>query len=160
LLPLGGSTVLETQLRRIQAAPARFELVVATTTSPEDQTIAHMCTRAGVRCIAGHPTDLLDRHLQAARALHPDLVVKIPSDCPLIDPAAIARVLDAYDGEDYLGNLHPPTWPDGNDVEVMTFEALGIAWREADKPFQREHTTPFLWDQPERFRVGNVRWET
>ena len=56
-----------------------------------------------------------------------------------------------------MSNLHPPSWPDGNDVEVMTFAALEQAHREAAAPHEREHTTPFLWDQPERFRVGNVR---
>jgi len=161
LLPLAGKTVLERQIERILAAPAIFDLVVATTTDVADEAIVGLCRRIGVRSYAGHPTDLLDRHLGAARAAgEDDLVVKIPSDCPLIDPAAIGRVLAAYDGEDYLGNLHPPSWPDGNDVEIMTLEALETAWHEADRPFQREHTTPFLWDQPHRFRVGNVLWET
>jgi len=160
LLPLAGKTVLEKQLERILAAPARFELCVATTTAPRDEAIVQICRKAGVPSMTGHPTDLLDRHVQAARAAGADVVVKIPSDCPLIDPAAIARVLGAYAGEDYLGNLHPATWPDGNDVEVMAMAALETAWCEADRPFQREHTTPFLWDQPGRFRVGNVRWET
>jgi len=60
---------------------------------------------------------------------------------------------------DYVSNLHPQSWPDGNDVEAMTMAALEIAHREARLPFQREHTTPFLWDQPERFRIANVVWE-
>jgi spore coat polysaccharide biosynthesis protein SpsF len=160
LLPLAGKTVLERQLERIQAAPAEFELVVATTTLPADDAIVAVCRRAGVACFRGHATDLLDRHVGAARAAGADVVVKIPSDCPLIDPAAIARVLEAHDGEDYLGNLHPASWPDGNDVEVMTRAALEVAWREAARPHEREHTTPFLWTRPHRFRVGNVSWET
>jgi spore coat polysaccharide biosynthesis protein SpsF len=59
-----------------------------------------------------------------------------------------------------VSNLHPQSYPDGNDVEVMTMAALETAWREARRDFEREHTTPFLWDQPERFRIGNVLWET
>jgi spore coat polysaccharide biosynthesis protein SpsF len=59
-----------------------------------------------------------------------------------------------------VSNLHPASWPDGNDVEVMSVSALATAWQEATAPWEREHTTPFLWDQPERFRVGNVAWET
>jgi len=61
---------------------------------------------------------------------------------------------------DYVSNLHPPTWPDGFDVEVMTRGALETAWREATRPLDREHTTPFLWDNPERFVTHNVAWET
>src|SRR5262249_21841044 len=164
LLPLGGRTILERQLDRIRAAPAQFELVVATTTLPADDAIVTAARRAGVDCFRGHPTDLLDRHVGAARAAGADIVVKIPSDCPLIDPGAIARVLNVHERHevphDYLANLHPATWPDGNDVEVMTREALEHAWREADRPYEREHTTPFLWTRSRRFRIGNVVWET
>jgi spore coat polysaccharide biosynthesis protein SpsF len=120
---------------------------------------------------------LLDRHYQAALecGLSPqtdtapagpaaDVVVKIPSDCPLIDPAVIDRVIGCHLEQpgryDFVSNLHPATYPDGNDVEVMPLPALAAAWREADRPHEREHTTPFLWDRPGRFRVGNVRWET
>jgi spore coat polysaccharide biosynthesis protein SpsF len=109
----------------------------------------------------GHPTDLLDRHLAAAREMKTDLVVKIPSDCPLIDPACIDRVLSAWEpGIDYVGNLHPATWPDGNDVEAIPIDVLELAHREARAPHEREHTTPFVWDQPERFRLRNVTWGT
>ena len=106
------------------------------------------------------PTDLLDRHYQAAARLGAGHVVKIPSDCPLIDSAVIDQVLETYFDAgcfDYASNLHPATYPDGNDVEVATFAALEAAWREARAPADREHTTPFLWRRPGRFRIGNVR---
>jgi spore coat polysaccharide biosynthesis protein SpsF len=90
--------------------------------------------------------------------------VKIPSDCPLIDPKIIDRVVAFYEGNrgslDFVSNLHPASYPDGNDVEVIPMEVLEAAWKEADKTFEREHTTPFIWDNPERFRIGNVTWET
>jgi spore coat polysaccharide biosynthesis protein SpsF len=59
-----------------------------------------------------------------------------------------------------VSNLHPATYPDGNDVEVIPLSVLETAWREATRPLEREHTTPFLWEHPERFRIGNVEWET
>jgi len=137
---------------------------VATTTEAADDPVEALCRTEGVRCFRGHPTDLLDRHYRAALEARADAVAKIPSDCPLIDPAAIDRVLGfflARRGEiDYVGNLHPPSWPDGNDVEVMPLAALEAAWREAVHPLEREHTTPFLWDQPGRFRTANVAWES
>lgn len=162
LLPLAGAPLLSRMLERVQAASSRFDLVVATTVDPADDPVRELCRRIGVDCFSGHPTDLLDRHVMAARAHGAGVVVKIPSDCPLIDPAAIDTVLAAFHSRadlDYVSNLHPQSWPDGNDVEVMTLEALEIAFREATLPFQREHTTPFLWDQPERFRIANVSWE-
>src|SRR4029077_6212329 len=61
---------------------------------------------------------------------------------------------------DYVSNLHPASWPDGNDVEIVPADVLESAWAEAERPFEREHTTPFVWERPERFRLGNVVWET
>jgi spore coat polysaccharide biosynthesis protein SpsF len=163
LMPLAGAPLLLRLVERLRAVPRPVEIVVATTALPGDEPIRELCARAAVRCVSGHPTDLLDRHVAAARAVAADVVVKIPSDCPLIDPAVVERVLaywDAHAGAyDFVSNLHPPSWPDGNDVEVMPFELLELAAREARKAHEREHTTPFFWDQPERFRIGNVVWE-
>ena len=166
LLPLAGQPLLARQLERLQACRTPFALVVATTTGPVDDSVAVVASRAGAQVYRGHPTDLLDRHVRAARAVKADVVVKIPSDCPLIAPEVVDHVLAAWlargaaERLDYLGNLHPPTHPDGNDVEVMPLASLEIAWREAKRAFEREHTTPFLWDQPARFRLANVTWET
>ena len=164
LLPLAGKPLLERQIERIWAADSRLEVCVATTTSPEDDPIRELCRRIAVRVFDGHPSDLLERHYRVGVACKADAVVKIPSDCPLIDPAGIDRVLDVFDaaqgGLDFVTNLYPPTWPDGNDVEVMTMEALACAFHNADRAFEREHTTPFIWEHPERFRIANVIWET
>lgn len=164
LRPLAGAPMLQRQIERIQAASTRFELCVATTRSAYDEPIRELCRAINVPCVSGHPTDLLDRHIEAARIFEADAVVKIPSDCPLIDPGVIDRVLGVFleDPErwDYVSNLHPATWPDGNDVEVVPFHVLETAWREAGRPFEREHTTPFVWERPERFRCANVTWDT
>lgn len=160
LLPLGGRTVLEHMLERVRAARYAGTIVVATTTDLADEVIVALCRRNAQPCFRGHPTDLLDRHYRAALAHQAEAVVKIPSDCPLLDPAVIDRVIGDYlehaAGCDYVSNLHPPSFPDGNDVEVMSLTALATAWREARRDFEREHTTPFLWDQPQRFRLRNV----
>jgi len=163
-MPVAGAPMLERMMERILSAQTPFELVVATTTDPGDDRIEALCRAIAVGCFRGHPTDLLDRHYQAALAWEADQVVKIPSDCPLVDPAVIDRVLGfARENEgrfDFVSNLHPPTYPDGSDVAVMPFAVLETAWAEARRPFEREHTTPFIWDRPERFRIGNVVWET
>jgi spore coat polysaccharide biosynthesis protein SpsF len=176
LLPVAGAPLLLRMLERVRAARTPTEVVVATTTAAADDPVRELVRRAGMRCASGHPTDLLDRHYRAALecGLSPepaaaggppaDVVVKIPSDCPLIDPAAIDRVIGRHleqpERYDFVSNLHPATWPDGNDVEVVPLPVLATAWREADRRHEREHTTPFIWDRPERFRIGNVRWES
>jgi spore coat polysaccharide biosynthesis protein SpsF len=162
LLPLLGQPLLLRMVERLHAARLAGVVVVATTTDLVDDPIEALCLAESIPCFRGHPTDLLDRHVRAGQWLEADAVVKIPSDCPLIDPAVVDRVIGEFlrhpGRYDYVSNLHPASYPDGNDVEIMSMTALETAWREAQRDFEREHTTPFLWEQPERFCLGNVRW--
>ena len=164
LLPLANRPLLHRMLERVLAARTPSCVVVATTTDPADDAIVDIANDAGVAWFRGHPTDLLDRHYSAGVTFGADVVVKIPSDCPLVDPAVIDRVIGDYTSRattvDFVSNLHPPTYPDGNDVEVVPLGVLESAWLEATEPHEREHTTPFVWDRPDRFRIHNVAWES
>lgn len=159
-MPLQGKPLFVRQAERVLAARLRGQVVIATTALEEDDIIGDICRNEGLDCFRGHPRDLLDRHYKAALQFGASTVIKIPSDCPLIDPAVIDTVIGywlEHPGTfDFVSNLHPATWPDGNDVEILTFQALEQAWREAALPMEREHTTPFIWERPERFRIGNV----
>jgi spore coat polysaccharide biosynthesis protein SpsF len=163
LLEASGAPLLERMLERVRAARTPFLPALAIPAGTANEPLAELGQRLGIDVFRGHETDLLDRHYQAGLHFGADALAKVPSDCPLIDPAAIDRVLGVFRESsrtfDYVSNLHPASWPDGNDVEVMTMKALAIAWREAQRPFEREHTTPFLWDQPGRFRLANVARE-
>ncbi|MGH8583492.1 MAG: cytidylyltransferase domain-containing protein [Gammaproteobacteria bacterium] len=161
LLDLCGQPLILRLVERLRRIGTPAQIVVATTAEHADDEVAALCTRAGVEVLRGHPTDLLDRHYQAAQRYEADLIAKIPSDCPLIDPAIADRVFAGFEqGDcDYASNLHPASYPDGNDVEVMSHAALRAAWQEAQREFEREHTTPYLWERPERFRIANVLWE-
>jgi spore coat polysaccharide biosynthesis protein SpsF len=161
LKDLCGKPLLERMLERLARIKIAARIVVATTPYAEDDPIDKLCSKLGVNVFRGHPTDLLDRHYQAALFFGGDIVAKIPSDCPLIDPAVVDRVLTRFaQGDcDYASNLHPASYPDGNDVEVMSLAALGKAWREARLAMEREHTTPFIWERPKRFRLANVSWQ-
>lgn len=149
---------------RVAASKMCGTIVIATTTDKSDDVIENLCNKFNLICYRGHPTDLLDRHYQAALKYNADAVVKIPSDCPLIDKSVIDKVLNYYMENlnyfDYVSNLHPPTYPDGNDVEIMSFKALSDAWENANRELEREHTTPYFWENPDKFRIGNVIWET
>jgi len=164
LLPLAGQPLLVRMVERVQRARRAGIVVVATTTETPDDAVAACCAAHGIACFRGNALDLLDRHYQAARHYGADVVLKIPSDCPLITPAVIDEVVGLYlespDRYDFVSNLHPATFPDGNDVEVMRFEALETAWHEARRPLEREHTTPFFWENSDRFRLANVGWAT
>jgi spore coat polysaccharide biosynthesis protein SpsF len=162
MLPVTGAPMLAAMLRRVRAAKTPFHVCVATTVSPEDDCIAELCSTLDVQVYRGHPTDLLQRFYYAARELRVDAVAKISSACPLIDPGVIDRVLSKYcespDTYDYVSNLHPATYPDGNDVEVVSFDVLEMAHLHAKRAYDREYVTPFVWERPEIFRVSNVMW--
>jgi len=161
--PLSGKSLFVRQVERVLAAKLSGTVVVATTMNPADDLVWEVCQQEGLECFRGHDEDLLDRHYQAALKYGADTVIKIPGDCPLIDPAVIDTVIGFYlenaDKYDYVSNLHPATYPDGNDVEIMSLQAIEDAWKNAGRPFEREHTTPYIWERPEQFRIGNVVME-
>jgi spore coat polysaccharide biosynthesis protein SpsF len=160
LLPLLGKPVLTQVMRRVARARLVDEVVVATTELASDDPIVELGRREGWRVVRGSEMDLLDRYLDAAHAVGADQIVRITSDCPLIDPGLIDDVIAAFrrDGSDYASNtLEPRTYPRGLDVEVVTLAALEIAGLEDRDPASREHATPFIYRRPERFRMHGVR---
>lgn len=164
LMPLAGKELLVRMAERVMAADKSGTVVIATTENPEDDIIKDICQREGFSFFRGHETDLLDRHYKAALEYSADAVVKIPSDCPLIDPAVIDKVLSFFiensDDYDFVSNLHPATYPDGNDVEVTRLSVLERAWKNAGRDLEREHTTPYIWENQDKFRCANVEWES
>lgn len=164
LKPLAGEKLLLRIYERISFSKIADEIIIATTNSEKDDVLAEICKNENIKCYRGSEDDLLERHYKAGIESCADVVVKIPSDCPLIDYRIIDKVLKFYlenkDKYDFVSNLHPATYPDGNDVEVIPMNILKIAFNEAKSKMEREHTTPFIWERPERFRIGNVIWDT
>jgi spore coat polysaccharide biosynthesis protein SpsF len=164
MMPLAGKPLLYRMHERVAASELSGNIIIATTKEETDVPIIELCEENNLNYYRGHSTDLLERHYKAAKIFNADVVVKIPSDCPLIDPKLIDKVIkyciENFPKYDFVSNLHPATYPDGNDVEVMTMKAIEDAWQNAKLPLEREHTTPFLWENPDKFRIGNVIWET
>lgn len=155
LAPILGKPMLERQIERLRRSREIDRLIVATSVDPSDDPLVELCMRLDLDCQRGSLEDVLDRFYQAAKLYRPAHVVRLTGDCPLADPALIDALirfhLDA--GADYASNCHEPSLPDGLDAEVMRFEALAAAWREAYLASEREHVTPFIRKHPERFRI-------
>lgn len=158
LLPLAGEPMLTRLIERLRRVHRADGILVATTTNTSDDPIAELCALLGVPCHRGSEYDVLSRYAEAARLHGADVVVRITSDCPLIDPALIDQVILAYEdgSSDYVSNMLPPTWPYGMAVEVFSAAALDQAHTEATQVAEREHVTPFLYWHPERYRLRNV----
>jgi glutamate-1-semialdehyde 2,1-aminomutase/spore coat polysaccharide biosynthesis protein SpsF len=159
LADLAGRPMLWHVVHRVRRAKKVDKVVVATTDREVDDPVARFCEEEGIACFRGNEQDVLDRFYQAAKANRADVVVRITADCPLIDGAVIDKVLERFEhGDcDYACNIIRYTYPDGLDTEVCSFAALERAWREASKPSEREHVTPYL--RTDKFRTANVESE-
>jgi spore coat polysaccharide biosynthesis protein SpsF len=157
LKPILGTPMLARQIERVKRAKSLDRLIVATSTDATDDAVAALAADAGVGCWRGSLTDVLDRFVGTARAHGARDVVRLTGDCPLADPDVIDDVTRTYraSGADYTSNVNPPTFPDGLDVEVMRMAALERAWREAQKPSEREHVTLYIRQNPDKFRLTN-----
>ena len=146
-----GKPLLAYQLERLRRVQLADEIVLATTTNQTDDVLAVFAVAEEIRCFRGDEQDVLDRYYQAAVMAEADAVVRVTSDCPLIEPSIIDEVIQAYKKSteiDYVSNTLSRTYPRGLDVECFSFKALEIAWKNADKAHEREHVTPYLYQQP------------
>jgi spore coat polysaccharide biosynthesis protein SpsF (cytidylyltransferase family) len=159
LKPILGKPMLFLQIERVMRCRPIDLLVVATSTDPSDDILAQQCAERGVLIYRGNLSDVLDRFLGAAQKYQPDAIVRLTGDCPLADWEVIDLTISTFldGGYDYLSNTNPPSYPDGLDVEIISYRALTEAASEARLPSEREHVTQFVRNRPDRFRIGSVK---
>lgn len=158
---IGGRTMLARVVERAERSRLLDGVRVATTTGPEDDAIVEECRQLDVPVHRGSAEDVLDRYRGAAVRFEADPIVRITSDCPLLDPEVLDEAIALFRKEepDYASNVTVRSFPQGLDVEVFRRSALEAAWREATKPYERVHVTPFLYQHPDRFRLTTLRAE-
>lgn len=143
-------------LRRAASIDGVTAVVAAIPDLAEDDELAATCRRAGARVVRGSADDVLSRFASAAIAADADVVVRLTADCPLLSPVVSSRVVGGFVECDYASNTLERTYPRGLDTEVFSASVLHVAAREASRPLEREHVTPFLYLHPERFRLRSV----
>lgn len=156
LKPLCGDSVLSRVLERLKAVPSIDAIVVATTTSIEDDLIVEEAKANEVHIYRGSEKNVLSRYYEAAELYGADGIVRVTSDCPLIDPEITEEVIKTfYKMEvDYMSNKTTPTFPRGLDIEVFTRDALEISYRNAYNDIHTEHVTPYIYLHPEQFTIS------
>lgn len=144
---INGETLLEIHLKRILQSKLITKLKVATTIEPDAIQIVDICDKLGIETYRGSLNNVLERFYMTALPELPDWIVRLTSDCPLIDPVVIDKVINHAISKnfDYVSNTLQPTYPDGIDVEVFKFTALEKAYREATLTSELEHVTPYIW---------------
>lgn len=152
--------LLDILIERLRQAKEIRGIVVLTTLQLEDDKIVKFCQEHTIDCFRGPEEDVLSRYYQAAAQRKPEGIVRITSDCPLIDPDIVDEVVKAFrkgrPGIDYVSNSLERTFPRGLDVEVFSFGALEKAHLNAIKPEEREHVTPYFYRHPELFQLENI----
>jgi spore coat polysaccharide biosynthesis protein SpsF len=157
LMNLHGAPMILRQLERVQRSETIDHIVVATSDDPSDHELAEIVSEAGYDIVRGPLNDVLARFSQTIDQHHPDVVVRITADCPLISPHVIDLVAQAFHSSeaDYVSNTLAPTYPDGLDVEVMKASALQQLANNTSDPVEREHVTLGIYRKPDQFRVEN-----
>ena len=152
LKELCGKRVLAHDVERIRQAKKVDDIIIATTTKPEDIVIVEEAERCGAKVFRGSEQDVLDRYYQAAKAYDVEHIIRITSDCPLIDPFVVDEVIACYEQGNYdiITNV-PNEWetmsyPRGLDLEIFPFTWLEKAWTEAKDDYDREHVSPYIYD--------------
>lgn len=153
--PILGKPMLARQIERVKQARLIDKIVVATTTKSDDDIIFSIAHDAGVGCFRGSENDVLGRYYQAAKKARADIVIRITGDCPLSDPKVIDETIGYFlkNIKDIDYTSKPINYPEGLDMEIFQFNVLERAWKEAIKPSEREHVTPYIYNHPEIFRI-------
>ncbi len=138
------------------------KIVIATSELPEDDVIEEFVLEQKMDCFRGSAENVLDRYYQCARLFDFTGIVRITADCPLIDPYITDRVIQVFkdDDLDYVPNVFPRTFPDGLETEIIAFDALEIAWKNAKLPSEKEHVTPYFKNNKNSFKIKNVENDT
>lgn len=156
-----GKPLLAYFVERLQRASLANQVVIATTINATDEPIVQLCRAMSVGFTRGSEDDVLSRYYDAATVTGAEIIVRVTSDCPLIDPVLVDDAIGFFrenaSSVDYVSNALETTYPRGMDVEVFSFQALREAHFESTRKPDREHVTPFLYTHPERYRIGEIR---
>ncbi|WP_252312056.1 cytidylyltransferase domain-containing protein [Sinobaca sp. H24] len=162
LKEINNKPLLEYQFERLKQTKKIDQLIIATTTNKADDPIIEFCKNNNLSYFRGSENDVLSRYYEAAKKYNADTVVRLTADCPIIDPSVVDDIILTFENNehDYVSNTLKRFYPRGMDTEVFAFDALEKAHKNADKPFEREHVTPYIYLNPKIFHLHNLEYVT
>lgn len=152
-----GKTILHHEIDRLKKCKEIDEIVIATTDKEDDDKIVNEAKKLSVKYFRGSENDVLSRFYYAAKENNADIIVRVTSDCPCIDFEILDKMLIYFKEKykekqvDYLSNTIKRTYPRGYDIEIFTFSALEKSYINAEKEYEREHVTPYIYDKTNNF---------
>ncbi len=159
LMPILGQPMLWHHLERIKRVTKIDKIVVATSDQSDDDPIEKLCQDSDVACFRGSLNNVLDRYYKAAQKYDADIVIRLTGDCPLADSSVIDFGIRYFmkNDFDYVSNCVERSYPIGLDMEIFKFSCLEESQKEATLPSQKEHVTPFIQDNPGRYKIGHFK---
>lgn len=150
--------IIDFVIKQLKSSKKIEKILVATTNLTEDDVICDHLSSQNIEFYRGSSDDVLDRYFQCAKKFSIDIIVRITADNPLIDPEIVDMVIDQYKNQkcDFATNTLIRTFPYGTEVEIISFKSLEKAWKNAKKPSEREHVTPFIRDLKNKFILVNL----
>ena len=154
-------TVLDYVINQLSFSKLIDKKIIATTELEQDDVIEQAAKNLGLEFFRGSSDDVLDRYYKCAKKFNIDNILRITSDCPLIDPDIVDKVIEKYQSKefDYVSNTLIRTFPVGTDVEIFPFKILEKAWQNADLPSEREHVTPYIRNKKFNCKLENLENE-
>jgi len=156
---LVGKPMLWHVVNRLSYSKNLDKIVIATTTDTDDDLTENFCVENNIKYYRGDVNDVLSRYYESAKIFNADIIIRITSDCPLIDPTILDDMLNIFVNSeteiDYMSNVIERSFPRGFDIEIFSFTALEKAYNEAKSDFEREHVTPYFYKNPDLFKTKN-----
>ena len=158
---IDNASILDYVINQVKFSKRIEKIIVATTNLTEDDVICEHLALQKIEFFRGSSEDVLDRYYQCAKKFAIDNIVRITADNPLIDPNIVDVVIDEYKNNkcDFATNTLHRTFPYGTEVEVFSFKSLEKTWKNAKKPSEREHVTPFIRDPQNGFILINTEYQ-
>ncbi len=152
-------SMLEFVLKQLEFSKKIDKIIVATTNLKNDDVVSKLAENKEISVFRGDSLDVLDRYYRCAKKFNIDTIVRINSDCPLVDPFVVDQMIDKFSKEnfDFMSNHQPRSYPYGMDVEIFSFKTLENAWKNALLESEREHVSPFMYNHPDVFSCNNFK---
>ena len=158
LKKINGKTILEYTIKRLKKTKLSKNIIIATTKKEEDQKIIKVAKKTNCHTFRGSTNNVLNRYYRAAAYYKVKNIVRVCSDCPLIDPKIINKVYFFYlkNNYDYVSNKIFPSYPPGMGVEILNFQSLKKANKLTKNSYDKEHVTAYIYKSPKKFKIKNV----
>lgn len=159
-LDIVGKPLIEHIINRLSASKKINKIIIATSMNPMDDKLENWCKLKNLYCFRGSENNVLERFYFASKEFNSSIIVRITADDPFKDPQIIDEVIEMLQrySLDFAYNNNPPSFPEGLDTEVFTFDALEKAYLNSTDVFEHEHVTQYFYRHPELFKQKNLNY--